>query len=100
QNLNAPNALVFTREHATETVLKAMSLDRYQVIHFATHGLLAGDTQKLAGGLSEGGLILTPPTGSPTEHDDGLLTASEVAQLKLNAEWVVLSACSTAGSGD
>src|SRR5262249_39249788 len=31
--------------------------------------------------------------------DDGLLTASEVAGLKLNAEWVVLSACNTA-SGD
>ena len=27
--------------------------------------------------------------------DDGLLTASEVAQLKLNADWVVLSACNT-----
>jgi CHAT domain-containing protein len=32
----------------------------------------------------------------PTEFDDGLLTASEVAQLKLNADWVVLSACNTA----
>ena len=29
-------------------------------------------------------------------RDDGLLTASEVAQLKLNADWVVLSACNTA----
>jgi CHAT domain-containing protein len=32
----------------------------------------------------------------PTDLDDGLLTASEVAQLKLNADWVVLSACNTA----
>ena len=32
----------------------------------------------------------------PTEFDDGLLSASEVAQLKLNADWVVLSACNTA----
>ena len=31
----------------------------------------------------------------PSELDDGLLTASEVAQLKLNADWVVLSACNT-----
>ena len=31
--------------------------------------------------------------------DDGLLTASEVAQLKLNADWVVLSACNTAETG-
>jgi CHAT domain-containing protein len=32
----------------------------------------------------------------PNDFDDGLLTASEVAQLKLNADWVVLSACNTA----
>src|ERR1700693_4253462 len=32
----------------------------------------------------------------PSELDDGLLQASEVAQLKLNADWVVLSACNTA----
>jgi CHAT domain-containing protein len=31
----------------------------------------------------------------PTEFDDGLLTATEVAQIKLNADWVVLSACNT-----
>ncbi|MGH8548839.1 MAG: CHAT domain-containing protein [Methylococcales bacterium] len=31
-----------------------------------------------------------------TELDDGLLTASEAAQLKLNADWVILSACNTA----
>ena len=31
----------------------------------------------------------------PTDYDDGLVTASEVAQLKLSADWVVLSACNT-----
>jgi hypothetical protein len=41
---------------------------------------------------------LTLPN-EPSELDDGLLTASEVAQLKLNADWVVLSACNTA-AGD
>ncbi len=40
---------------------------------------------------------LSPATAS--EKDDGLLTASEVAGLKLNADWVVLSACNTA-AGD
>jgi CHAT domain-containing protein len=35
------------------------------------------------------------------EEDDGLLTASEVAQLELDADWVVLSACNTAaGAGE
>jgi hypothetical protein len=33
-----------------------------------------------------------------TELDDGLLTAGEIAQLKLNADWVVLSACNTAAT--
>ncbi len=32
----------------------------------------------------------------PNDFDDGLLSASEIAQLKLNADWVVLSACNTA----
>src|SRR4029077_92889 len=40
-------------------------------------------------------LAFTLPN-EPSELDDGLLTASEVAQLKLNADWVVLSACNTA----
>ena len=37
----------------------------------------------------------TPPA-NPTPADDGLLTASDVSQLKLSADWVVLSACNTA----
>jgi len=45
-------------------------------------------------GLAEPSLALTLPK-QPTDDDDGLLTASEVAELKLNADWVVLSACNT-----
>jgi hypothetical protein len=60
-------------------------------VYFATHGLVAGDVE----GLGEPSLALTLPN-EPSEFDDGLLTASEVAQLKLNADWVVLSACNTA----
>src|SRR5262249_14920909 len=44
---------------------------------------------------AEPALILTPPPRA-TDEDDGLLTASEIAQLKLDADWVVLSACNTA----
>jgi CHAT domain-containing protein len=54
--------------------------------------------QKYAKLNAEPALVLSLPQ-QPTALDDGLLTASEVAQLKLNAEWVVLSACNTA-SGD
>jgi CHAT domain-containing protein len=60
------------------------------VIYFATHGLVAGDVK----GIGEPALALSIPA-NPTEIDDGLLTSSEVAQLKLNADWVVLSACNT-----
>ena len=57
------------------------------------HGLVAGELA----GVSEPSLVLTPPLKG-TDTDDGLLTASEVAQLKLNADWVILSACNTAAA--
>ena len=55
--------------------------------------------------MAEPGLILTPPpkgTSDPKalERDDGFLTASEITTLKLDADWVVLSACNTAGPQD
>jgi CHAT domain-containing protein len=78
---------------ASETVVKRTALVDYRVVYFATHGLVAGDIA----GLAEPSLALTLPK-QPTELDDGLLTASEVAQLKLNADWVVLSACNTAAA--
>jgi CHAT domain-containing protein len=46
-------------------------------------------------GSAEPGLILTPPA-TATEEDDGYLSASEIAALKLDADWVILSACNTA----
>ena len=49
-------------------------------------------------GNSEPGLIMTPPLAS-SEGDDGYLTASEIAGLKLDADWVILSACNTAAAG-
>jgi tetratricopeptide (TPR) repeat protein/CHAT domain-containing protein len=78
---------------ASETTVKRTTLADYRVVYFATHGLVAGDVA----GLGEPSLALTLPR-EPTELDDGLLTASEVAQLKLNADWVVLSACNTAAA--
>jgi CHAT domain-containing protein/tetratricopeptide (TPR) repeat protein len=89
--LGAPPDAVNLREAASETRVKAAALRDYRVIHFATHGLVAGDLS----GLAEPALVLTPPE-LPSEADDGLLTASEVATLQLDADWVVLSACNTA----
>jgi CHAT domain-containing protein len=85
-------------QRATEAEIKRLSatgeLAKYRVIHFATHGALAGQI----GDGFEPGLLLTPPK-TPTEGDDGYLSASEIAALKLNADWVILSACNTA-AGD
>ena len=75
---------------ASETTVKRLALADYSIIYFATHGLVAGDVK----GLAEPSLVLSLPK-QPSELDDGLLTSSEVAQLKLNADWVVLSACNT-----
>ncbi len=75
---------------ASETTVKRARLSDYGIVYFATHGLVAGDVK----GLAEPSLALSIPK-QPSDLDDGLLTASEVAQLKLNADWVVLSACNT-----
>ena len=48
----------------------------------------------VAAGLTEAALLLTPPDAA-SDEDDGLLTASEVTLLKLNADWVIMSACNT-----
>lgn len=75
---------------ATETALKQAPLEQARVIAFATHGLVGGALR----GVVEPALVLTPPLAA-TAQDDGLLTASEVAQLRLDADWVILSACDT-----
>jgi CHAT domain-containing protein len=75
---------------ASETTVKRAPLADYGIVYFAAHGLVAGDVK----GLAEPSLVLSIPK-QPSELDDGLLAASEVAQLKLNADWVVLSACNT-----
>lgn len=81
---------------ASETKMKALGqsgdLAKYRILHFATHGALAGQVR----GSIEPGLILSPPA-APTSTDDGYLSSSEISGLKLDADWVILSACNTAG---
>lgn len=90
RDVGASEADIHLGRDTSETTLKRAALAQYGIIYFATHGLVAGDIK----GLGEPSLALSIPD-QPTELDDGLLTASEVAQLKLNADWVVLSACNT-----
>jgi CHAT domain-containing protein len=89
------SAALLTGARATESNLRAQPLDQYNILYFATHGLLPGELHC----ASEASLALSPPpTMSSSTNADGLLTASEIAQLKLNADLVVLSACNTANT--
>jgi CHAT domain-containing protein len=84
---------LYLADRASEPLLRQAGLERYRVVEFATHGLISREMP----GLTEPALVLTPPT-TPTPENDGLLTASKIATLKLNADWVVLSGCNTAAS--
>ena len=83
---------------ASVTTVKEQPLDSYRVVYFATHALVAGQLEKFAKVKAEPALVLSIPEET-SEEDDGLLRASDVAMLKLNADFVVLSACNTA-AGD
>jgi CHAT domain-containing protein len=80
---------------ATETAVRQAKLDQYRIVYFATHGLVSGYLEQFAKSKAEPALALTIPE-KPNDFDDGLLTTSEIAQLKLDADWAVLSACNTA----
>jgi len=74
---------------ATETVLVPAMLDA-SIIHLATHGLLDYVERTNTGIPLPGAIAL-----APSETEDGLLTARELARLPLQADLVVLSACDT-----
>lgn len=84
-------ARLLLQGEATERRLRGELVGAYRFLSFATHGLIREDLQ----GLSEPALVLTPVSmADPT--NDGLLTASEIADLQLSARFVALSACNTA----
>ncbi|MBS0488842.1 MAG: CHAT domain-containing protein, partial [Proteobacteria bacterium] len=76
---------------ATERGVRSQLLGSYRYLSFATHGLIRDEIE----GLSEPALALTP-ISSIDSWNDGLLTASEIADLNLGARFVALSACNTA----
>jgi CHAT domain-containing protein len=94
--LGGDSGSILLAENAREASLRARPLDQYRVVYFATHGLLPGELHCQA----EPGLVLSPPEMAASSTDtDGLLEASEIAALRLNADLVVLSACNTAAAG-
>ena len=76
---------IYLRERATEAQVKSLDLSKTNVIAFATHGLIAGELR----GSREPALVLTPPD-TVNDDDNGVLTASEIAQLNLYPGLVIL----------
>ena len=92
-----PSKVLSLGAAANEEAVKKAVLSKFRIIVFATHGLVPGDLD----GLTQPALALSAPSLSGTQGD-GLLTMEEILALKLDADWVVLSACNTgaaAGAG-
>ena len=84
---------VVTGEAFTDTaILRRPDLDEFRIVHFATHGLVSGPRPECPAQPA----LLTSFGG---EGSDGLLTFSEIFDLRLDADLVILSACDTAGHG-
>jgi CHAT domain-containing protein len=90
-----PSKVLNLGKDANEQRVKTMDLSGFKIIAFATHGLVPGELD----GLTQPALALSAP-GVADIDGDGLLTMGEILSLKLDADWVVLSACNTgAGAG-
>jgi len=90
-----PGKALYLGKDANEQNVETLDLSRYRIVAFATHGLVPGDID----GLTQPALALTAPDIAGVKGD-GLLTMEKILALKLDADWVVLSACNTAaGAG-
>lgn len=93
--------MLLTRADNIETRFHAADPGSAAILLFATHALMPGEMP----GVIEPSLVLTPPTHAPDESvpsgdgvrfvEDGLLSASEIAQMQLSPDWIILSACNT-----
>jgi CHAT domain-containing protein len=74
---------------ANRTLATSAELSQYQIVHFATHGLINNTHPELSGIV----LSLVDEKGRP---QNGFLRLYDLYNLKLSADLVVLSACQTA----
>ncbi len=84
-------ASVLTGEKFTDAAIKSKAdLNNFRIVHFATHGFV---TAPRAGCPARPSLL----TSIGGADSDGLLSFSEIFDLKMDADVVILSACDTAG---
>lgn len=80
---------IYSGKKVTESLIKELSeenkLGNYKIVHFSTHGIFIPEHPNMSA-------IVLPPG---KDGEDGFLTADEIALLKLNADFVNLSACET-----
>ena len=93
--LNAKEGDIFLHEKASVAQVLQTDFSKKSIVMFSTHGLVPGELD----GLLQPALALSSPEVTGEKEGDGLLTMDKILELKLNADWVVLSACNTA-SGD
>jgi len=81
------SAQIHVNQNANETLIKSGILERYRIVHFATHGLVNSQKPDLSC------ILLAKEDSASVE--DGILFSSEIYNMKINADLVVLSACET-----
>ena len=92
KSLNHAEYEVLLGKQATELNVRLANINRFQVLHFATHGLVSGEFE----GLKRPSLAFSSPEGEVvSELEDGLLSSDEIAELQISAKLVILSACQT-----
>jgi CHAT domain-containing protein len=86
--LGASDESVLRGTRASRSEAMKTDLASERVVLFATHGIVAGEVP----GWRKAGLAMAYE-GSGLS--DSILTADDIVTLRLNADWVVLSACNT-----
>ncbi|MGA7872451.1 MAG: CHAT domain-containing protein [Candidatus Binatus sp.] len=88
--ISPQSSSVYLGSNATKRALLGLDLSQYRTLHFATHAVMGDEVRW----INQPALIFSPDsTGAP---DSDLLKMSEIFNLRLKADLVVLSACETA----